>query len=258
MYIDSHVNLHSEAYQSDLDDVLLRARGAGVGVMLTICDRLDRLDEVIAVAARDAKIWASVGVHPHHAKDYADLDAAKLIRLAEHPKVAAIGEAGLDDHYRYSDLEVQQRVLRAHVDAARQLDLPLVIHTREADALMAGLLEEEYARGPFRLLMHCYTSGKELARRAAALGAYFSFSGILTFKNATDVREIALDLPLDRIILETDCPYLAPIPHRGRRNEPAFVSDIYRSFAQLRGLDEQTCATRIAENFHAIFRTIPA
>jgi TatD DNase family protein len=153
---------------------------------------------------------------------------------------------------------VQQRVLRAHIGAARMLDLPLIIHTREADALMAEILEEEHARHPFRLLMHCYTSGKELAQRAAALGAYFSFSGILTFKNATDVRQIALDLPLERIILETDCPYLAPIPHRGRRCEPAYVADIYRYFAQLRGLDEQTCAARVADNFHAIFQKVPA
>lgn len=255
MLIDSHVNLHAEAFAQDLDAVLARARQAGVGLMVAICDRLENAGRVKAIANAHPDIYATVGAHPHHAKDRPDVTPAELIALADDPKVCAIGETGLDQHYGYSPLDQQVASLRAHIAAARALDLPIVIHTREADDVTAQVLEEAYAEGPFRILMHCYTSGPELARRALALGAYFSFSGILTFKTAHDVRAVAAELPLDRIILETDCPYLAPVPHRGRRNEPAYVAEVYRYFAAFRGLEDEEAKSLVADNFHRLFRT---
>src|SRR5690606_33070979 len=173
-----------------------------------------------------ADIWATVGVHPHEAKDYADLTADRLIELAARPKIVGIGECGLDFHYDLSPRDAQAAVFRQHIEAARRTGLPLVVHTREADAVMADILAEEQARGPFRFLMHCYTSGTELAEKAAELGAWFSVSGIATFKAAAEVREIIAAMPDDRIIVETDCPYLAPVPHLDRRNEPAYATHV--------------------------------
>lgn len=256
--IDSHVNLHHEAFAEDRDEVIARARQAGVGTMITICDVIANAPAVIEIARNDPDIFATVGVHPHYAKDHLDLTAQRLADLARESKVVGIGECGLDLHYKWSPLEDQVAVFRTHIEASRETGLPLVIHTREADDLMADILEEEAGRGPLRLLMHCYTSGEGLAQRALALGAYFSFSGIMTFKNAHDVRAIARMVPMDRVILETDCPYLAPVPHRGRRCEPAHVSDVYRFFAELRGMQHAECVARIDENFHRIFDRIPS
>lgn len=253
MLIDSHVNLHAEAFDVDRDDVIRRAREAGVGPMLTICDRIENFPRVRAIAEADANIWASVGAHPHHAKDHLDLTTDALLAFAAHPKVIGIGETGLDQHYGHSTLEDQTIVLRQHIGAARALDLPLIVHTREADETTADILEAEFQKGPFRILMHCYTSGEGLARRALEIGAYFSMSGILTFKAATDVRAVASILPLDRIILETDCPYLAPPPHRGRRNEPAFLPDVHRYFCAWKGLDETEGARLMEDNFFRLF-----
>lgn len=254
MVIDSHVNLHHEQYESDVDAVLTRAAEAGVSGMITICDRLENWPKVQAVAHKQANIWCSVGVHPHYAKDYADLDAQALIDLARaEPKVVGVGECGLDLYYNHSPLEAQLPVLKAHIAAARALEMPVIVHTRDADVQMADLLEDETAKGPFGILLHCYTAGPDLARRAAALGAYFSMSGILTFKAAENVRQVAKDLPLERIVVETDCPYLAPIPHRGRRNEPAFVQDVLASFAQLRSLSVEDAAKLTTDNFFRLF-----
>jgi TatD DNase family protein len=253
MIIDSHVNLHGPQFQDDLDAVLARAEAAEVLGLLAICDRLDRFDAVRAVAARKPSIWASVGVHPHHAKDYPDLAAQTLIDLAADPKVIGIGETGLDQHYGYSDLESQIACFRAHIAAARATGLPIIIHTRGADDLTGDILEEEHSRGAFAMLLHCYTGGASLARRAAALGAYFSVSGILTFKAAEDVRAVARAMPQDRVIVETDCPYLAPAPHRGRRNEPAFVVHVLDAFAALSGIDRETAAKRTTEAFFRLF-----
>lgn len=253
MLIDSHVNLHAEAFAADRADVVARARAAGVRTMLTICDRMENFPRVLDIAHGDSDIWASVGAHPHHAKDHLDLTADALAAHAADPKVIAIGETGLDQHYGYSDLDDQVAVLRVHIAAARLLDLPVIIHTREADDMTAQVLEDEFGRGPFRILMHCYTSGEGLARRALALGAYFSLSGILTFKTANDVRAVASILPLDRIILETDCPYLAPMPHRGRRNEPALLADVQRYFCAWKGIDDSDAEQVIADNFFRLF-----
>lgn len=257
MLIDSHVNLHAEAFASDREDVIARARAAGVICMVTICDRLASVPAVLDIAETHNDIWASIGQHPHNAKEAPGILAEDLIALADHPRVCAIGETGLDQHYNLSPVDQQVASLRAHIGAARALDLPLIVHTREADDLMGDVLEQEMEQGAFRLLMHCYTSGEKLAQRALALGAYFSLSGILTFKAAHDVRAIAGALPLDRIILETDCPYLAPVPHRGRRCEPAFIADLYAFFSAERGLEPEQGAAIVADNFFSLFHTIP-
>lgn len=252
--IDTHVNLHAHAFDADRTEVIARARAAGIGPMITICDTWANRDAVNAIAAADPSIYCSIGAHPHYAKDHLDLTADKLADWAQsHPKCVAIGETGLDLYYNHSPIEDQRRVLAAHIEAARRTGKTLIIHTRDADALMAQTLEEETARGRFKLLLHCYTSGVELARRALALGAYISFSGILTFKNAHDVRAIASEVPLDRVMLETDCPYLTPAPHRGRRCEPMHMVEIYDYFCGLRGLEPEPARVLIARNVEALF-----
>ena len=211
-----------------------------------------------AIARAHDDIFCSVGVHPHHAKDYPDLTTDALIAACRaEPKIIGIGETGLDLHYKYSPLDDQIRSLRAHIAAARALDLPLIIHTRDADALMGDMLEEAMEEGALRILLHCYTSGADLAARALKLGAYFSFSGILTFKNAHDVRAVAEMVPLDRVILETDCPYLTPVPHRGQRCEPAHIANVYDFFLRLRGLEEGEGQRLLERNMRALFHTIP-
>lgn len=256
MLFDTHVNLHAEQFAGDLADVLVRARAAGVSRFVTICDRLDRYPAVKAIANDNADIWCSVGVHPHYAKDYWTLQAETLVEEAVEPKVCAIGETGLDQHYGYSDIQLQQRSFIEHIAAARETGLPLVVHTREADDLTGDILEREYARGPFRILMHCYTAGERLARRAMALDAYFSVSGILSFKSATDVRKVMALVPADRIILETDCPYLAPIPHRGRRNEPAFLVDVCKAYSAHSGLTFEEAAQLTTANALKLFARV--
>jgi TatD DNase family protein len=256
MLIDSHVNLHHPAFAEDREAVIERARNAGVARMITICDKLETFPDVIAIAEPHEDIYASVGAHPHYAKDHLDLTAERLIELGRHEKVVVVGETGLDQHYKFSPFEDQVQVFRAHAKAAHALGKTLIIHTREADTAMAELLEEEAGKGPLRILMHCYTSGMELARRALKLGAYFSFSGIITFKNADDVRAIAREVPLDRVIVETDCPYLAPVPHRGQRCEPMHVREVQSAFAKLRGLREEEASALLADNFFRLFPTI--
>lgn len=256
MLIDSHVNLHHEKFAEDREAVIARARSAGVARMITICDKIENLPAVLAIAEAHDDIYASVGAHPHYAKDHRDLTTARLIELGRHPKVVGVGETGVDQHYKFSPQEDQVQVFRAHASAARALELPLIIHTREADVIMAELLEEEAGKGGLRVLMHCYTSGIELAKRALALGAYFSFSGIMTFKNADDVRAVATEVPLDRLIVETDCPYLAPVPFRGQRCEPAHVAQVQAALCALRGVSEEEGSALLADNFFRLFRTI--
>lgn len=254
--IDSHVNLHAAVFAEDCDSIIARARSAGVACMISICDRIENADAVHAIAAANPDIFASLGAHPHYAKDHVWLTAEELLaRLG--PRTVGIGETGLDLHYGFSPIEDQVSVFRAHIEAARRSGLPLIIHTREADVQTAEILEEEYERGAFPMLLHCYTSGAELARRAYALGAYISFSGILTFKNAHAVRDVALQAPLERVILETDCPYLAPVPFRGRRCEPMMVREVYTAFAGLRALSFAQAEELVWRNFHALFRSIP-
>lgn len=251
--IDSHVNLHHESFAEDFDTVLARAAEAGVHAMLTICDKMASLPAIEAISAPRANVWHSVGVHPHYADDYQDLTVAQLVAASTNPKAVGIGETGLDFHYGYSSEANQVAVFRTHIAAARETGLPLIVHTRQADELTAGLLEEEMAKGRFKILLHCYTSGLDLLRRGLDLGAYVSFSGIATFKNATDVREAARQVPLDRVLIETDCPYLAPIPMRGRRNEPAFLPHVSQFLADFYGLEAQEFADLADRNFFALF-----
>jgi TatD DNase family protein len=257
MLIDSHVNLHAHQYDEDRQAVIDRAREAGIGMMVTICDKIPSFETVHAIASANDDIWCTVGAHPHEAKDHVDLTTARLVELAGRPKVIGIGETGLDFHYDLSPRDLQADVFRAHVAAARETGLPLVVHTREADQIMGDILEAEHAKGPFKILMHCYTSGAELAKRAAALGAWFSVSGIATFKQAQDVRDIIAEMPADKIILETDCPYLAPVPMRGRRNEPAYLPHVLDKLAEIRGWTRAETETRTEDAFFALFDRIP-
>lgn len=256
MLIDSHVNLHAPQFDEDREAVIDRAREAGVGLMIEISDRLSTFEATHGLAMAHPDIWCTVGVHPHEAKDYADLTPQTLIDLAARPRVVGIGECGLDFHYDLSPRDQQAAAFRTHIAAARETGLPLVVHTREADDVMAAILEEEQARGAFRFLMHCYTSGPELAAKAAEMGAWFSVSGIASFKAAEDVRQVIRAMPEDRILVETDCPYLAPVPHRGRRNEPAFVSHVLDVLADIRGWSREEAERRTSDAVFDLFDRI--
>jgi TatD DNase family protein len=256
MLIDSHVNLHAPQFAADQAEVIARARAAGVGLMITICDKLASFPAVAKLAQDHADIWCTVGVHPHEAKDYADLAPDTVVALADHPRVVGIGECGLDYHYDLSPRDVQRQVFQAHIAAAQATGLPLVVHTREADDDMGDMLERAHGERPFKLLMHCYTSGEALAARAAALGAWFSVSGIATFKAADEVRAVIAQMPEDRILLETDCPYLAPVPFRGRRNEPAYLPHIAAKLAEIRGWSLEETEARTTAAVHDLFHRI--
>jgi len=235
--------------------VVMRARAAGVETMLTICTRLDQFDRVHAIAEAYEDIWCSVGAHPHEAADHAPLLTDQLLALTEHPKVVGIGETGLDFHYDLSPRDVQERVFRAHIAASRASGLPLIIHAREADREIARILEQE--RPPPGVL-HCFSSGRALAEAALDLGFYISLSGIVTFRNAEELRAIARDVPLDRLLVETDAPYLAPVPYRGKRNEPAFVAATAAAVAMLKDIATEDLAAVTRENFFRLFtKAIP-
>ncbi len=257
MLIDSHVNLHASQFADDREAVIARARDAGVAMMITICDRIAAFGEVQAIAEAHDDIWCTVGAHPHHAAEYLSEQDETLVALSRAPKVVAIGECGLDYHYDLSPRDIQRRAFKAHIEAAQATGLPLVVHTREADEDMAEILEHAYARQPFKLLMHCYTSGAELAQRTADLGAWFSVSGIASFKAAEAVRAVIADMPADRIILETDCPYLAPTPMRGRRNEPAYLPHILARLADIRGWSLAETEARTEAAVFNLFDRIP-
>jgi TatD DNase family protein len=256
MLIDSHVNLHAPQFDADRQAVIDRARAAGVGLMVNICDRVSGFDRVVAVAEGAADIYVSIGTHPHEAKENPALTVDDLCQRARAPKVIGIGETGLDFHYDLSPRGIQTRVFLAHIEAARRTGLPLIVHTREADETMGDILEREHAEGPFRILMHCYSSGPDLARRAAALGAWFSVSGIATFRTAEEVREVIAHMPEDRILIETDCPYLAPVPMRGRRNEPAFLPHVLAKLAEIRGWSLAEAEARTEAAFFALFKRV--
>jgi len=255
--IDSHVNLHAPKFAGEVEDVIARARAAGVRRMVTICDRVANFEAVRAIAEAHPDIWCTVGTHPHEAKSDLQLTPERLSKLASSERVVGIGETGLDFHYDHSPREVQKAVFAVHIEAARATGLPLVIHTRKADEDMAAMLEDAVARGPLKLLMHCYTSGAALARRAAELGAWFSVSGIATFKAAEEVRAVIADMPPDRIIVETDCPYLAPVPMRGRRNEPAYIGHVLGKLAEVRGWTLAEAEARTEAAFFALFDRVP-
>jgi TatD DNase family protein len=253
MLIDHHCHLDFPDFADDLDGIVARARAAGVGMMVSISTRIRRLAPLLAIAEARSNVYCSVGTHPHYAHEELDIAVEEIVALAQHPKVVAIGEAGLDYHYDNSPREAQERGFRNHIAAARVTGLPLEIHARDADADTAQILEEETARGAFPAVLHCYTGGAELARRALALGLYVSFSGIVTFKKSEALREIARSVPLDRLLVETDAPYLAPGKHRGRRNEPAYVVETAAVLAQVKGIPPAQLAKATTDNFFRLY-----
>lgn len=257
MLVDSHCHLDFPDFASELDAVVARARAAGLARMVTISTRVRRFAGVLSIAERFPDIYCSVGTHPHYAHEELDVTADDLAAHARHPRVVAIGEAGLDYHYDNSPREAQERGFRTHIAAARATGLPLVIHSREADSDTARILEEESGKGAFPAVLHCFTGGAELARRAVALGHYVSFSGIVTFKNSAALRAIAAELPADRVLVETDAPYLAPNPFRGKRNEPAFVVETAKVLAETRGVSFDEIARQTSDNFFRLFSKAP-
>lgn len=258
MLIDSHVNLHAPQFDADREAVIARSRAAGVSLMVNICDRLSGFGRVEAVAQGADDIFLSVGTHPHEARENPALTADDLCAFTARPKIVGIGETGLDFHYDLSPRDVQIAVFLAHIEAARRTGLPLIVHSREADKVMAEILQTEHSKGEFRILMHCYSSGLELARQAAALGAWFSVSGIATFKSAGEVRAVIAEMPGERILVETDCPYLAPVPMRGRRNEPAFLPHVLAKLAEIRGWTLAEAETRTEAAFFSLFDRVVA
>jgi len=253
MLVDSHCHLDFDDFGAELDQVVERARGAGVCTMVTICTRLTSFDRVRAIAERYPHVWCSVGIHPHEAASEPDAETARLVELARHPKVVGIGEAGLDYYYDHSPRERQKEVFRRHIEAARLSGLPLIVHSRDADEDTVALLEEGAAKGGLTGVIHCFSSTAFLAERALAIGFYISLSGIVTFRNAESLRVIARGISDDRLLVETDAPYLAPVPHRGKRNEPAFVVHTAGLVARLRGAETEAFARMTTANFHRLF-----
>lgn len=253
MLVDSHCHLDFPHLSDQMNDVMARARDAGVGAMVTICTRVRRFDQVLAIAEAHENVHCSVGTHPHNADEERDIPLEEIVSLAAHPKVVAIGEAGLDYHYDNASREDQEKGFRTHIAAARETGLPLVIHSRDADDDTARILEEEMEKGAFKAVLHCFTGGRDLALRGVALGLYVSFSGVLTFKKSDALRAIAAELPEDRILVETDAPYLAPEPMRGKKNEPAWVAHTAKCLAGARGVDEAGIARITTANFFRLF-----
>jgi len=253
MLIDSHCHLDFPELTSDEAGVLARARTAGIGGMLTIGTRLDQFARVRAIAERHDNVWCSVGVHPHEAKEEGQRTPDRLIKATRHPKVVGIGETGLDFYYEHSPREEQAESFRAHIAASRETGLPLIVHTRNADGETGDMLEEEHRKGAFPGLIHCFSSGRAVAERALALGLYISISGIVTFKAAEDLRAIVRDVPLDRLLVETDAPYLAPVPKRGKTNEPAFVAHTAAKVAELKGIGLAELEAATTDNFFRLF-----
>lgn len=253
MLIDSHSHLDFEALAGDIDGVLARAEAAGVTGMVTISTLVEKFSTYAAIAERYPNVWCSVGTHPHNADQELHITVDELVRLSAHPRCIAIGEAGLDYFYDNAPREAQATGLRRHIAAARLTGLPLVIHSRQADDDMAAILEEETGQGAFPFVLHCFTAGMELARRALALGGYVSFSGIITFRNAEEIRDVAKIVPSDRYLVETDAPYLAPIPHRGQSNEPSYVRHTAEKLAEVRGVSLEQLASESTANFARLF-----
>jgi TatD DNase family protein len=257
MLVDSHCHLDFPDFAPELDAVVARAEAAGVRHMVTISTRVKRFEQILSLAERYPSVTCSVGTHPHHADEELDVTADDLIARTQHPKVVAIGEAGLDYHYDNSPRDAQAQGFRTHIAAARATQLPLVIHTREADEDCARILEDEMGKGPFPAVLHCYTGGAELARRAVALGCYIGFTGIVTFKNSAALREIAKAVPADRFLVETDAPYLAPLPYRGKRNEPAYVVKVAEVLAEVRNTTFDDVCRQTTDNFFKLFSKVP-
>lgn len=258
MLVDSHCHLDFPDFADDLDAIVARAGAAGVGRMVTISTRVRRLGGLLEIAGRFPNVYCSVGTHPHHADEEDGITTDELIELTKHPKVVALGEAGLDYFYDNGSPQAQERGFRAHIAAARATGLPLVIHTRDADVDCGRILEDEMAKGSFRAVLHCYTGGRDLAMKAIALGLSISFTGILTFKKSQALRDLAAELPADRIMVETDAPYLAPGKFRGKRNEPSYVVETAKVLAETRGVTLEDLSRQTTDNFFRLFSKVPA
>ena len=257
MLFDSHCHLDYLARDGDLDEVIDRAHAAGVGTMITICTKLSECDTVRAIAERYDGIYCSVGVHPHEADAEGQGDTRRLLALADHPKVVGIGETGLDYYYEHASRNRQRGSFRAHIAASRETGLPLIVHSREADDDTAAILREEHGQGPYPGVIHCFTAGPDLAKTALELGLYISISGIVTFRKAEELRDIVRDVPVERLLVETDAPYLAPVPNRGKRNEPAFVAHTAAAVAKIKGLSVKELTQVTSENTRRLFSKIP-
>lgn len=257
MLVDSHCHLDFPDFAAERDAIVARAREQGIVRMVTISTKVHKFPEIRAIAEAYDDVFCSIGTHPHYADKEPDITTADLVKLANDPKVVAIGEAGLDYFRNNSSVEGQERGFRRHIAAARETGLPLVIHARDADDDIARILEEESSKGAFPFMLHCFTGGPELAKRGIALGGYVSFSGVITFKKSEALRTVAAGLPADRILVETDAPYLAPEPYRGKRNEPAFVTNTARALADARGVDVETVSKQTTENFFRLFSKVP-
>ena len=257
MLVDSHCHLDFPDFAPELDAVVSRARDAGIGRMVTISTRVKKQDQIRSIAETYDDVFCSVGTHPHYADEEIEIGTDELLKCAEHPKVVAIGEAGLDYFRNNAPRDAQEKGFRAHIAAARQSGLPLVIHSRDADDDMARILEEETGKGAFPAVLHCFTGGRDLAMRALALGHYISFTGILTFKPSQNLRDLAAELSTDRVLVETDAPYLAPGPYRGKRCEPAYVVETAKVLAQAQGVSLDAVAKQTTENFFRLFSKVP-
>jgi TatD DNase family protein len=250
---DSHCHLNYKGLAERQGEVLASARASGVSAMLNIATRESEWDDVLGVAEREADVWATVGIHPHEADRHPDIDTAKLVERAAHPRVVGIGESGLDYYYDHSDRDRQRASFRSHIAASRDTGLPIIVHTRDAEDDTAEILADEMGKEAYPGVIHCFTASGDFARKALDLGFYISISGIVTFKNARDLQETARWLPIERLLIETDAPFLAPVPHRGKPGEPAFVADTCRFLAELRGEDADELAERTRVNFHTLF-----
>jgi len=257
MLIDHHCHIDRHEFTNDLDAVVARAHAAGVGMMVNISTRIRKFDDVKAVAERFDSVYGSVGTHPHNAHEELDIPVEEIVRLSRHPKVVSIGEAGLDYFYKHSTPAAQAEGFRNHIAAARQTGLPLEIHTREADTDTLAILKDEHAKGAFPAILHCFTGGRDLAMGAVDLGLYVSFSGVISFKKSEALREIARDVPLDRLLIETDAPFLAPEPYRGKLNEPAYVVHTAAALAAVKGVTPEELARATTENFFRLFTKVP-
>jgi TatD DNase family protein len=257
MLIDHHCHIDRPEFAKDLEGVVARAHAAGVGILVNISTRIRKFDHLLSVVERFPNVYGTVGTHPHYAHEELDIPVCEIVRLSRHPKIVGIGEAGLDYYYKHSTPQAQAEGFRNHIAAARETGLPLEIHTREADADTIRILEEEHAKGSFPAILHCYTGGEELARRAVELGLYVSFTGVVTFKKSDALREIANAVPVDRLLVETDAPYLAPEPYRGKVCEPAFVVHTAAALAKSRGISEGELARATTENFFRIYTKVP-
>ena len=253
MFADSHCHLNYNGMFEQQGDVLARARSRGVGAMLNISTRESEWDAVVATAEREPDVWASIGIHPHEADQHPNVDIARLVDRAAHPRIVGIGESGLDYYYDHSDRARQQASFRSHIGACRETGLPLIVHTRDAEEDTLAILRDEMKQGAYTGVIHCFTASGAFADAALELGFYISISGIVTFKNARDLQETAARLPIERLLIETDAPFLAPVPHRGKQGEPAFVADTATFLAQLRGEAIEELAARTADNFFSLF-----